>query len=113
MSDMSVFLDMIIIGGGVYMLYGALALRKGEIVANILLPRNVSADRLKDKEGFIKAIFMKLLVLSIVTVLAGAAILINDMVDGFVWINVVAYVAFFAAIVVYGVAIKKAHKEFL
>ena len=77
MSDMSVFLDMIIIGGGVYMLYGALALRKGDIVANILLPRNVSADRLKDKEGFIKAIFMKLLVLSIVTVLAGAAILIN------------------------------------
>ena len=113
MSDMSVFLDVSVIGGGVYMLYGALALRKGEIMANILLPRNVSPDQVKDKEGFIKAIFMKLLVLSIVTVLAGAAILINDMVDGFVWINAVAYVAFFAAIIVYGVAIKKAHKEFL
>ena len=113
MSDMSFILDIIIIGAGIYMLYGAWKLRKGEILANILLPRDASPNSINDKEGFIKTIFTKLLVLSIVTFLSGIIILINDTLKLSVWINAAAYVALFTALIVYGIAIKKAHRDYL
>lgn len=114
MADFTMYLDMIIVACGVYLIYGAIILKtRGEITPNIMLPKNVKPESVKDKEGFINAIFLKLLVLGIVTIVVGFIILLNDVVMQMMFLNAISYGVFAAALLWYGFALKKAHKIYL
>lgn len=114
MADFTMYLDMIIVACGVYLIYGAVILKtRGEITPNIMLPKNVTPEQVKDKEGFKNAICLKLFVLGIATVIVGLVIVINDVFLQMMIINAIAYGVFAAALLWYGFALKKAHKEYL
>lgn len=112
--DMSMVLDMLLIAFGVYMSYAAVALKtRGEVTANIMLPKNVKPEQIKDKEGFIAFTYPKTLVIGIITVIMGLAMLVNDFFKASVLVNFIVPFFFMIVVIIYGVMIKKAQSRFL
>lgn len=111
--NMSMFLDMIIIAFGVYMVYAAVVLKtRNEITANIMLPKDVKPEHIQDMEGFVAFTYPKTLGIGILTIVMGLAMLINDMINLTFLINYIVPFVFTAVVIYYGVMIKKAQAQF-
>lgn len=79
MDSMYMLMDLLFVGCGVYVLYAFYLMKtKGEIKENVLLSRDISVSKCKDKAGYIKYMTPRLLVFGIVLLIIGIVSLIGD-----------------------------------
>ncbi|MCM1175647.1 MAG: hypothetical protein NC341_11430 [Blautia sp.] len=108
------FIDLLCIIGGGYLVYTGIVMKtKGKIVNNVVMNKGADESALRDKEGFINYLYLKLIIIGAVIMLAGVANIVNDITAQSSIIAAVSSCAFAAAIVVYAVFINKALKKFL
>ena len=108
------FMDIIIIAGSLYMLYGYVMLMfKNEIKRGLIISSQTDPKKCKDLEGYKKYTGPRLLVFGICGILGGAAGLARDYIPSFpaplYW---AAYVLFAAVIVWFAISVKKAEDKF-
>lgn len=108
------FMDLIILGGGIYILYGwYLLVFKNEIKPGLLIPQNLSPKACLDPEGFKKYMGPRTLIFGLSAVASGAIGLFQDFAGSVppavYW---VFFVLFLAVVIWYMIATKKAQKMF-
>ena len=107
------FFSVFILLAGGYILYAAILLKtQKKITKSIMMNQNKSVGQIKDKDGFIRFMFGRTLVVALVTIAAGLWGLLKPY-FGATWVSdVVEIVAFTLVMVFYIISIKKADKEF-
>ena len=108
------FMDIIVLAAGIYLLYGYyLLMFKNEIKSGVIVSKDVNPKKCKDLEGFKKYIGPRLLIFALAAVASGGLGLyqtyVNRVPAVVYW---VLYALFFAVIIWFAVATKKAQKEF-
>lgn len=79
MDSMFSIIDLLIMACGAYVLYNYYLLKfKGEIKETLLLPKDVSAKKCKDKQAYITEISPKVLIYGIIVLVSGAAGIFED-----------------------------------
>ncbi len=108
------FIDFLCIIGGGYLVYAGVVMKtQGKIVNNVVMNKGADESALRDKEGFIRYLYGKLIAIGAVVILAGVANVVNDLTTQSAIVSTISNLAFFAAIVVYAVFVNKALKKFL
>ena len=107
-------LDLIVLGAGIYILYGWFALKtKGDLKSGILLPKNVDPKQCTDLKGYSDYMGPRTLILGIIAVVDGAIGLYQDYVRP---INQIVYwvsfSVFLIALIWFAVCSKKALKKY-
>ena len=113
-NSMFGFMDLIIVGGGLYVIYLYIVMvRTRKLENNALLPKEYDPKKCKDVEAYIRYIGPKMLTFGIVATLCGLIGLVQDYTKKIGYpVYLVGMVIFVIAAVWYSVAIKKAMKEF-
>lgn len=98
---------------GAYMMYAAIVMKyKGKFVKSVVLSNGLNENSIRDKEGFIKYLYGRLLACGIADVFMGMACLINDFMYEPGIVSLIANIVFFISIVAYGIFINKALKKY-
>lgn len=106
-------LGLIAVACGLYCLYGYYMARfKGEIVATIVLPKDVDVRKCKDYEGYCKDIQLPLLILGVIVLLYGGTDLYNTYVGGAAALFIIMLVLMLAALVFFAMQIRKYNKKY-
>lgn len=106
-------IDFVCMITGAYLIHTAVVMKKrGEIVANVVLNKTTSENAIKDKEGFINYLYIRLLLIGIVIILSGIVDIVNLNMNGAPIIGVIAFLVFAAALAAYGVVTHMALKKF-
>lgn len=113
-TSMFGLMDIIILGGGIYVIYQYILMVTSRKLQNgLLLPKEIDPKKCKDVEGYINYIGIKQLAFGIAACICGALGLLQNYTDK---IGASAYftgmILFVAVAVWYSVAIKKAMKAF-
>lgn len=99
---------------GVYMMYAAIVMKyKGKFIKSVVLSNGVDENSIRDKEGFIKYLYIRLLTCGVVDVIMGIICLISDYISGPGIMSVIANLVFFASLVAYMIFINKALKKYV
>lgn len=99
---------------GVYMAYAAIIMKyKGKFISSVVFSNGVDENSIRDKEGFIRYLYIRLLLCGIVDVLMGIACLICDFVSGPGMISTIANFVFFISIAAYGIFVNKALRKYV
>ena len=78
MGNINIF-DLLIGASGVYLIYTALTMKKtGEIKAGVLVSKEMDAGRIKDKDGFINYMYVKTMILGVLSIAYGLAGIIDE-----------------------------------
>ena len=114
MNTTSMFgiMDLIVIGGGIYVLYQyVIMVTSRHLKPNVLFPKELNLKKCKDVEGFIHYVGLKQLIFGIVALVCGIIGLIQDYTQSFgaAW-YMGAIVVFLVVAVWYSMAIKTAIK---
>jgi len=117
MSSFNIF-DIIVTLCGLYMAYSGVMMKaKGKINTGLVLSRNVTPDQIKDKEGYIKFMWSKLVIIGILVAASGifnmSIVAIAGQTETVVIIELIVNAIFFVMLVVYGLIIAKAQKEYI
>lgn len=108
------FIDLLCIIGGGYLVYAGVVMKtQGKIVSNVVMNKGADESALRDKEGFIQYLYLKLIIVGVVVMLAGVANIVNDLTMKSAILATALNCAFAVAIIVYAVFINKALKKFL
>lgn len=106
--------DILIIVSGLYLIYAAVIMKKdGIITSGVLISKDMNPDQIRDKEGFIKYMFVKVLALGILTCLVGGVGFLSSKMDGAAWISFVGIGLYFVVLIFFLVAANKAKKLFV
>lgn len=107
-------MDVIVLGCGLYILYAYYLLTvKGEIKQGILISQKTDPKKCKDFNGYQKYMAPKVLILGIAAVISGALGLYQDYVAPVnTYLYMGFFVLFFAVMIWFIVAIRKAEKMF-
>ena len=108
------FIDILCIIGGGYLVYAGIVMKtQGKIVNNVVMNKGADESALRDKDGFIQYLYLKLIIIGVVVMLAGVANIMNDLTMQSAILSTALNCAFAVAIIVYAVFINKALKKFL
>lgn len=108
------FIDLLCIIGGGYLVYAGIVMKtQGKIVSNVVMNKGADESALRDKEGFIQYLYLKLIIVGVVVMLAGVANIINDLTMQSAILATALNCVFAIAIIVYAVFINKALRKFL
>ncbi len=107
-------IDIIVVGGGFYVLYAWYMLMfKGEIKEGILVPKSTSPKRCKDLAGYKAYMGTRTLIFGIVVIISGAVGLYQDYVQKLpVAVYLAALGVFLACVIWFAACSKKAEKLF-
>jgi len=115
-SSFNIF-DLLIVLCGFYMAYNGVIMKvNGKINPGVVLSRNVDPNAIKDKEGFIKFMWWKLLVIGLICATAGIFnMAVSRMGDSstLMVIQLVLNLGFFVLLMIYAVVAMKAQSRFL
>lgn len=99
---------------GAYMAYAAIVMKyKGQFIKNVVLSNGADENSINDKEGFVRYLYIKLLLCGSADVLVGSICLINDYLAGPGIISLITVCVFFLSIIAYGISINKALKKYV
>ncbi len=99
---------------GAYMVYAAVLMKyKGKFISSVVFGNGVDENSIRDKEGFVKYLYGKLMLCGIVDVLMGVICLICDFVSGPGLMSMIANFIFFISIVAYWIFINKALRKYV
>lgn len=107
-------MDFICIVSGVYLMYAGIVMKtQGKIVSNAVLSRRISENAIRDKEGFIRYLYGKLVLIGAVIVLSDIVSLVIEYQSGDNGIfSQIAFVIFIVAMVAYGKVVSNALKKY-
>ncbi|MCI8852919.1 MAG: hypothetical protein HFI31_11470 [Lachnospiraceae bacterium] len=77
MGDFSSVIDLIIFFSGLYILYSVISMKTSGEINSVLLSKEMDIKKCKDLEGYKRFLFPRSLVMGIMTVVFGAAGLVN------------------------------------
>lgn len=98
---------------GVYLIYSGIAMKvQGKIVGNVVLGKNMNENAIRDKDGFIRYLYLKLVITGVVIILAMVVSIACSYMDWPRITSTIASVLFAAAIVAYVFFLKQAFKKF-
>ena len=107
-------IDFLCIIGGGYLIYAGVVMKtQGKIVSNVVMNKGADESALRDKEGFINYLYLKLIICGVIVMLAGVANFVNDLMWQSAIVSTALNCTFAVAIIVYAVFINKALKKFL
>ena len=100
--------------GGVYMIYAAIAMKyKGKFIKSVVFGNGVDENAIYDKDGFVKYLYIRLLLCGVADVLIGVVCLLCDFIKGPGFISVIANFGFFISIIVYVIFVNKALRKYV
>lgn len=107
-------MNFIYILSGAYLTYAGVVMKtQGKIVENVVLSKGIDEKAIRDKEGFIQYLHIRLVVIGIVIILTGIVNFISDYMGGGSGImGWVTFVIFGAALVAYAKVTSKALKKY-
>lgn len=107
-------LDFICIISGVYLAYAGIVMKtQDKIIANVVLSRGIDEKAIRDREGFIQYLHIRLTVIGVIIILAGVVNLISDYRGGGSGIVALVTCAVFGvALVAYAKVTNKALKKY-
>ena len=98
---------------GVYLVYTGIVMKaQGRIIANVVFKKNMNENSLRDKEGFIRYLYGKLVIIGLVIILTSLASIAGDYMG---WPQVTSMITSFlliATMVVYAHFVSKALKMY-
>lgn len=99
---------------GVYMIYAAVLMKyKGKFLNSVIFSSGINENSIRDKEGFIKYLYGRLMLCGSVDVIMGIICLISDFVNGQGVMSLIANFVFFISIAAYGIFINKALRKYV
>ena len=105
--------NILIIAFGAYIIYAAIILKKdGKISKSLMLSPGANDSTIKNKDGFIKFMFTRTVILGIVVTLSGCWDIVFPQLAGNGWIELTIILVFMLILVLYIRDIKKAGKVF-
>ncbi|MBQ6806506.1 MAG: hypothetical protein IJO97_03640 [Lachnospiraceae bacterium] len=108
------FIDILCILCGAYLVYTAVVLKtKGRIIGNVLLKKGTDEKDIKDKEGFVKFLFSKVLLAGIMVMVGGIINLANTHMAGPEIVTTITCCIFAVAIIGYGIVTNMAMRKFM
>lgn len=112
-DNMFIFMDILVAGCGVYVLYAYYVMRmKGEVKEKLLLSEGTKISKCKDKDAYIRFMLPRLLFFGIVTTIGGVIGILNSY-SNFLGMGYLAVLAvFLAAVIWFGISVRKAVKTF-
>lgn len=113
MGNINIF-DLLIAASGIYLIYTAIMMKRtGEIKSGVIVSKEVDVNQIKDKEGFIRYMYGKVMVIGILAVAVGAGSIINTNLNGPAYLSLVGIGGYLAVLIFYAVASAKARKKFI
>ena len=113
MNDVWNLMDLIVLGAGIYALYGAYVLKtEGKIVKTFLVFKDTDVSRCKDLQGYANLMSPKLMALGGVMVAYAAVSLFNSYIANIMGLYVVFMIIFIVVLIWYGFAVSKAMKKY-
>ena len=113
MSDINVVFGVIGLGCGIYVFYACFQLKvKGLVNTSILLPKSIDPDKCRDKVGYIKEVFPKMLLFGTVITAYGVIELVNTYVVEVGALLAVFMILPFAVLIWFGVTISRLNKKY-
>ncbi|MDE6747644.1 MAG: hypothetical protein K2K21_01075 [Lachnospiraceae bacterium] len=100
--------------GGAYMIYAAIAMKyKGKFIKSVVFGNGVDENAIYDKDGFVKYLYIRLLLCGVADVFIGIVCLISDFVKGPGILSVIVNFGFFISIIVYVIFVNKALRKYV
>ena len=97
---------------GVYLLYTGIVMKaQGRIIANVVFMKNMNENSLRDKEGFIRYLYGKLVIIGLVIILTALASIVGDYM-GWPLTSIITSFLFIASMIVYAYFVSKALKMY-
>ncbi len=113
MGNINIF-DLLITASGIYLVYTAIAMkRNGELKTGVIISKDIDVNKIRDKEGFIRYMFGKALILGILAVAVGLLGIFNTRWNGPEYLSLIGVGGYLAVLVFFGVASSKAKKMFI
>lgn len=107
-------IDILFLASGVYLIWTAIsAKRQGNIVANVMLSKDMNEGNVKDKVGFIEYMYKRILLAGVLIVTGSAVHLLNDY---YIFSNALTWVGIalvFIALVIYISAYMSGRKRYI
>ena len=113
MNDTFIWIDVLVAGCGLYIIYAYYLMKvKGIVKESLMLSKDVKFEKCKDKQGYIDFVAPKLLILGICVTLCGGIGVLNDytQVLGHGYLLVMA--VFLGTVIWFSTTIKKAVNRF-
>lgn len=111
--DASIF-DLLIAGSGLYLIYTAIMMKKhGQIKAGVIVSKDVNVDKIRDKEGFIRYMYGKVLLIGVLATLVGIVSLVNTKLNGPDYVTVIGAVGYLVVLGIFAATSMKARKKFI
>ncbi len=106
--------ELLIISGGFYLIYAAVVLKtRGEIIKGVMVSRDVNVDNIRDKEGFIRYMFPRVLLMGIFTVAMGGIHVLIPYMHWPAWISIAAVSGYLVLLMIFSAVAVKAGKKFI
>lgn len=107
------FIDILCILCGAYLVYAAIVMKtQGRIINNVLLKKGMDENSLKDKEGFIRFLFAKVLLVGILVIIGGIINWVNTYLSGPKVVTTITCCVFAVAVIGYGIVTNIAMRKF-
>ena len=87
--------------------------KTGELKTGVIISKDVDVNKIRDKEGFIRYMFGKVLLLGILAVVVGGIGIFNTKLNGPDYLSLIGIGCYLAVLVIFGVASSKAKKMFI
>lgn len=98
---------------GAYLLYTGMAMKvQGKIIGNVVLRKNTDESSIRDKDAFIKYLYLKLVLIGVVIILAAIVSLLDSYMGLPKITSTITGVVFAAAIIAYAVFVNRALKRY-
>ncbi|MCR4704752.1 MAG: hypothetical protein K5641_01685 [Lachnospiraceae bacterium] len=113
-NDINLLIDIMIILTGVFLLKNILTMKKtGRLERGFMLGKNMDISNPKDPEGFIRYMYVKTIVLSVLVIFTGAFQIFADYTGEFHMIAGATSFALFGLLILYAVFARRAQNKYL
>lgn len=107
-------IDLVFLASGCYLIWTAIsAKRRGSIVADVMLGKNITENHVKDKEGFIEYMYKRLILAGVLIVAASLVHLVNDYFIGSYALTWVGILGVLGGLALYTAAYMRGQKKYI
>ncbi|MDE6951809.1 MAG: hypothetical protein K2P64_12980 [Lachnospiraceae bacterium] len=107
------FMDIIIMLGGVYLIYASVQMKRTGEISSAIVGKGYDPKKAKDPKGFIEYMYLKSILMGVLVIASGVSNYLNDKYWNIPSFSLIVCGIFFALIVVYGKITVDAQKKYL
>lgn len=106
-------IDILFLCAGLYLLIVNFRMKSTNEISSQLVGKKTDLSKARDKEGYIKAMFPKNLIFSIILIVASVLGIVSNYFAFSVWIQAVIFVAYIGGIIYYSTVSVNCQKKYL